>query len=147
MAAVENQPSLLSDTRSFLKNNLYGQFGTLVDCKINDAIRSIGFCSKPVENKLIVLDLPTTLLASQKTAQKVLDIKADDNIEKDHLSRILAKEIDQFRCTMEKFLVKDQVGNYHITKEDAQEGVNTVFIDEISFDESIDRQNIPWLFK
>lgn len=146
MAAVENQPSLLSDTRSFLKNNLYGQFGTLVDCKINDAIRSIGFCSKPVENKLIVLDLPTTLLASQKTAQKVLDIKADDNIEKDHLSRILAKEIDQFRCTMEKFLVKDQVGNYHITKEDAQEGVNTVFIDEISFDESIDRQNIPWLF-
>lgn len=144
--AVENNPSLLSDTRSFLQNNLYGLFGTIVDCKINCDSRSIGFCCKLVEEKLIIIDLPTTLLASQKTAQKVLDIKADDAIEIDYLSRILAKEIDQFRCTMEKFLAKDQAGNYHLTKEDAQKGFNTVFLDEISFDESTDQKNISWLF-
>lgn len=145
LEAVENNPLLLSDTRAFLSQNLYGKNGTLVDCKINCGGRPIGFCCKLLENKVIVIDLPTTLLASKKTAQKVLDIKADDAIEKDHLSRILAKEIDQFRCTMEKFLFHGKNGVYHLTAEDAQRGINTIFIDEISFNEPKDKQYLPWL--
>ncbi len=92
-----------------------------------------GVC-KPTGGWLQVIDLPTTLLASQKTAQKILDIKADDAIEKDHLSRLLAKEIDLFRNTLVQFLVNGKNGSYHATVTDAECVANTIFIDEFTFD-------------
>lgn len=144
--ATERYPQLLAQTRAFLGEHLYGRYGTLPDCKIRDAARTIGFCCKVVGSRLIVLDLPTTLLASQRTAQKVLDIKADDAIEKDHLARILAKEIDLFRHTLTQFLLPGNNGAYHVTSADVKAGTNNIFIGEISFDESTDKQVIPWLF-
>ena len=144
--ATERHPQLLSQTRAFLGEHLYGQYVTLPDCKMRDAARTIGFCCKVVGSRLIVLDLPTTLLASQRTAQKVLDIKADDAIEKDHLSRILAKEIDLFRHTLTQFLLPGTNGAYHVTAVDAESGANRIFIDDISFDDPTDQQNIQWLF-
>ncbi len=144
--ATERYPQLLSQTRTFLGEHLYGQYGTLSDCKIRDAARTIGFCCKVIGSRLIVLDLPTTLLASQRTAQKVLDIKADDAVEREHLSRILAKEIDLFRHTLTQFLLPGANGAYHVTASDAKSGGNRIFIDEIVFDESADKQAIPWLF-
>ena len=143
--ATERHPQLLSQTRLFLGENLYGRYGTLPDCKIRDAARTIGFCCKVIGSRLIVLDLPTTLLASQRTAQKVLDIKADDAIEKDHLSRILAKEIDLFRHTLTQFLLPGANGAYYATSADAEAGRNRIFIDEIAFAEPIDKQTMPWL--
>ena len=143
--ATERHPQLLAQTRLFLGEHLYGRYGTLPDCKIRDAARTIGFCCKVVGSRLIVLDLPTTLLASQRTAQKVLDIKADDAIEKDHLSRILAKEIDLFRHTLTQFLLPGENGTYHVTASDAEAGINQIFIDEITFAEQIDKQTTPWL--
>lgn len=132
MEAVERYPKLLSETRAFLGEYLYGQHGTFADCKIMDSARTIGFCCKPVNGRLHVIDMPTTLLASQKTAQKILDIKADDAIEKDHLSRLLAKEIDLFRNTLTQFLVQDKNGGYH-TADDKVTGANTIIIDDVSF--------------
>ncbi len=143
--ATERYPQLLTQTRAFLGEHLYGWRGTLPDCKIRDAARTIGFCCKVVGSRLIVLDLPTTLLASQRTAQKVLDIKADDAIEKDHLSRILAKEIDLFRHTLTQFLLPGANGAYHVTASDAEAGLNRIFIDDIAFVEQIDKQTMPWL--
>ena len=131
MEAVERYPKLLSETRTFLGEHLYGQHGTFADCKIMDPARTIGFCCKPVGNRLHVIDMPTTLLASQKTAQKILDIKADDAIEKDHLSRLLAKEIDLFRNTLAQFLVSGKNGAYHVTAFDAEAGFNQIFIDDM----------------
>ena len=131
MEAVERYPKLLSETRTFLGEHLYGQHGTFADCKIIDPARTIGFCCKPVGNRLHVIDMPTTLLASQKTAQKILDIKADDAIEKDHLSRLLAKEIDLFRNTLAQFLVSGKNGAYHVTAFDAEAGFNQIFIDDM----------------
>ena len=96
-----------------------------------DPARTIGFCCKPVGNRLHVIDIPTTLLASQKTAQKILDIKADDAIEKDHLSRLLAKEIDLFRNTLAQFLVKGNGGGYHVTATEATTGANKIFMEEL----------------
>ena len=144
--ATERHPQLLSQTRLFLGEHFYGRYGTMPYCKIRDAARTIGFCCKVVGSRLIVLDLPTTLLASQRTAQKVLDIKADDAIEKDHLSRILAKEIDLFRHTLAQFLLPGGNGTYYATASDAGVGCNRIFIDEIAFAEQIDKQTIPWLF-
>ena len=129
MEAVERYPKLLSETRAFLGEHLYGQHGTFADCKIMDPARTIGFCCKPVNGRLHVIDMPTTLLASQKTAQKILDIKADDAIEKDHLSRLLAKEIDLFRNTLAQFLVKSKDVGYHVIATDATAGANTIYID------------------
>ena len=131
MDFVEKHPEVLSNTRAFLGEHLYGQLGTFADCKIMDPARTIGFCCKSVNGRLHVIDMPTTLLASQKTAQKILDIKADDAIEKDHLSRILAKEIDLFRNTLTQFLVKGKNGcGYYATADDAECGVSIIFIDE-----------------
>ena len=144
--ATERYPQLLTQTRAFLGEHLYGQHDTLSDCKIRDAARTIGFCCKVVGSRLIVLDLPTTLLASQRTAQKVLAIKADDAIEKEHLSRILAKEIDLFRHTLTQFLLPGANGAYHVTSVDAESDANRIFIDEISFNEPTDQQTVPWLF-
>ena len=144
--ATERHPQLLSQTRLFLGEHFYGRYGAMPYCKIRDAARTIGFCCKVVGSRLIVLDLPTTLLASQRTAQKVLDIKADDAIEKDHLSRILAKEIDLFRHTLAQFLLPGGNGTYYATASDAGVGCNRIFIDEIAFAEQIDKQTIPWLF-
>lgn len=143
--ATERYPQLLSQTRTFLGEHLYGQYGTLSDCKIRDAARTIGFCCKVVDSRLIVFDLPTTLLASQRTAQKVLDIKVDDAIEKDHLSRILATEIDLFRHTLTQFLLPGVNGTYHVTVADVNASTNKIFIEEIAFDELIDNLTIPWL--
>lgn len=137
MNSVESNPRLLSDTRAFLAEHLYGQRGTFADCKIRDVTRTIVFCCKLVDGKLIVLDLPTTLLASQRTAQKVLDIKADDAIEQEHLSRILAKEIDLFRYTLRQFLLPGKEGAYHVTDGDVKTGANRIFIDEINIDDYI----------
>ena len=134
MDFVEKHPDVLSNTRAFLGEHLYGRHGTFADCKIVDPARTIGFCCKPVDGRLHVIDMPTTLLASQKTAQKILDIKADDAIEKDHLSRLLAKEIDLFRNTLVQFLVKGKNGDYHATAADAEGGVSTIFIDEFTFE-------------
>ena len=133
MESVEKYPEALSNTRMFLGEHLYGQHGTFADCMIVDPARTIGFCCKPVGNRLQVIDMPTTLLASQKTAQKILDIKADDAIEKDHLSRLLAKEIDLFRTTLVQFLAKGKAGGYHVTATDATTGTSTIFIDEFAF--------------
>lgn len=132
METVERYPKLLSETRAFLGEHLYGQRGTFADCMIVDPARAIGFCCKPMNGRLHVIDMPTTLLASQKTAQKILDIKADDVIEKDHLSRLLAKEIDLFRNTLTQFLVQGKNGGYH-TADDKVTGANTIFIDNVSF--------------
>ena len=137
MEAVERYPKLLSETRAFLGEHLYGQHGTFADCKIMDPARTIGFCCKPVNGRLHVIDMPTTLLASQKTAQKILDIKADDAIEKDHLSRILAKEIDLFRNTLAQFLIKGKDGGFHVTAADAAIGAANIFIDEITFEKEV----------
>ena len=133
MDFVEKHPDVLSNTRAFLGEHLYGQHGTFADCKIMDPARTIGFCCKPMNGRLHVLDMPTTLLASQKTAQKILDIKADDAIEKDHLSRLLAKEIDLFRNTLMQFLVKGNGGGYYATTDDAECGANSIFVDEFTF--------------
>ena len=57
--------------------------------------------------------------------------KADDAIEKDHLSRLLAKEIDLFRNTLAQFLVPGKDGAYHVTAADADAGFNRIFIDEM----------------
>ena len=137
MEFVEKHPEVLSNTRAFLGEHLYGQHGTFADCKIMDPVRAIGFCCKPMNGRLHVLDMPTTLLASQKTAQKILDIKADDAIEKDHLSRLLAKEIDLFRNTLAQFLVNGKNGGYHATVTDAECGANTIFMDEFTVGFSI----------
>ncbi len=134
MEFVEKHPEVLSNTRTFLGEHLYGQHGTFADCKIMDPARTIGFCCKPVGNRLCVIDMPTTLLASQKTARKILDIKADDAIEKDHLSRLLAKEIDLFRNTLAQFLFPGKCGGYHATLADVEGGTNKIFIDEFTFD-------------
>ena len=134
MEFVEKHPEVLSNTRAYLGEHLYGQHGTFADCKIMDPARTIGFCCKPVNGRLHVIDMPTTLLASQKTAQKILDIKADDAVEKEHLSRLLAKEIDLFRNTLVQFVIKGKNGGYHVTAADAEGGVNTIFIDEFTFD-------------
>ena len=133
MDFVEKHPEILSNTRAFLGEHLYGQHGTFADCKIMDPARTIGFCCKTVGDRLHVLDMPTTLLASQKTAQKILDIKADDAIEKDHLTRLLAKEIDLFRNTLAQFLINGKNGGYHATVTDAECGANTIFMDEFTF--------------
>ena len=130
MDFVEKHPEVLSNTRAFLGEHLYGQHGTFADCKIMDSARTIGFCCKLVGNRLHVIDMPTTLLASQKTAQKILDIKADDAIEKDHLTRILAKEIDLFRNTLAQFLFPGRNGGCHVTLGDVGGCANTIFIDE-----------------
>lgn len=134
MESVEKHPEVLSNTRAFLGEHLYGQNGTFADCKIMDPARTIGFCCKSMNGRLHVIDMPTTLLASQKTAQKILDIKADDAIEKDHLSRLLAKEIDLFRNTLAQFLIKGKEGGCHATAADAMSDANTILIDDISFD-------------
>jgi hypothetical protein len=124
---------------------LYSRNGIIANCAIRGDSRSVGFCCKPIGRRLHVIDLPTTLLASQKTAQKVLDIKADDAIEKDHLSRLLAKEIDLFRNTLAQFLMPSENGAYHVTSADVKACANEIFIEEISFDESADKQTVPWL--
>lgn len=134
MDFVEKHPEVLSNTRAFLGEHLYGHRGTFADCKIVDPARAIGFCCKPVGNRLHVIDMPTTLLASQKTAQKILDIKADDAIEKDHLSRLLAKEIDLFRNTLVQFLVKGNAGGYYATTDDAECSTCAIVIEEFAFD-------------
>lgn len=144
MESVEKHPEVLSNTRAFLGEHLYGQHGTFADCKIMDSARTIGFCCKPVNGRLHVIDMPTTLLASQKTAQKILDIKADDAIEKDHLSRLLAKEIDLFRNTLAQFLIKGKNGSYHAATTDAKTEANTIFIDEIHFDQITNELPAPW---
>lgn len=140
MESVEKHPEALSDTRAFLGEHLYGRHGTFADCRIVDPARTIGFCCRPVDGRLHVIDMPTTLLASQKTAQKILDIKADDAIEKDHLSRLLAKEIDLFRNTLAQFLVPGKNGAYHTTSANAESGASRIFIDEIVFDEPADME-------
>lgn len=134
MDFVEKHPEILSNTRAFLGEHLYGQHGTFADCKIMDPARTIGFCCKTVGNRLHVLDMPTTLLASQKTAQKILDIKADDAIEKDHLTRLLAKEIDLFRNTLTQFLIKGNGGGYYATTTDTECGTCAIVIEEFMFD-------------
>lgn len=134
MDLVEEHPEILSNTREFLGEHLYGQHGTFADCKIIDPARTIGFCCKPMNGRLHVLDVPTTLLASQKTAQKILDIKADDAIEKDHLLRLLAKEIDLFRNTLAQFLVKGNGGGYYATTDDTECSTCAIVIEEFTFD-------------
>ena len=146
IAATEAHPELLSNPRGFLEAHFYGGSGIIANCAIRGDSRSIGFCCKPTGGRLHVIDLPTTLLASQKTAQKVLDIKADDAIEKDHLSRLLAKEIDLFRNTLAQFLFTGEDCAYHVTQGDAESFANKIFIDEIAFEELHDREGIPWFF-
>ena len=130
--AIEAHPELLSNPRAFLEAHLYSRNGIIANCAMRGDSRSIGFCCKPANGRLHVIDLPTTLLASQKTAQKVLDIKADDAIEKDHLSRLLAKEIDLFRNTLAQFLLSGKDGACNVTASDAAAGSNRISIDEMA---------------
>ena len=146
IAATEAHPELLSNPRAFLDAHLYSRNGIIANCAIRGDSRSIGFCCKPTGRRLHVIDLPTTLLASQKTAQKILDIKADDASEKDHLSRLLAKEIDLCRNTLAQFLLPGKGAAYHVTISDVEAGSNRIFTDEITFDEPIDKQKLPWLY-
>ena len=143
--ATVTYPELLSNPRAFLEAHFYSRDGIFANCAIRGDSRSIGFCCKLTGGRLHVIDLPTTLLASQKTAQKILDIKADDAIEKDHLSRLLAKEIDLFRNTLAQFLLPGKDGAYHVTASDAEVCINRIFVNEITFAEPSDNQTMPWL--
>ena len=123
------------------KNDVDGQ--ELVTARDN-VIFELGFCAMALGDKRVIIvhhedvrlidDLRGTgEETSQKTAQKVLDIKADDAIEKDRLSRLLAKEIDLFRNTLAQFLLPSKDGAYHVTASDAEAGSNQIFIAEVSF--------------
>ena len=62
-------------------------------------------------------------------------------------NRIYGEEytLDLFRNTLMQFLLPDAARGRHVTATDAQTGSSTIFVDEFSFDEAADRQNLPWL--
>ena len=44
-----------------------------------------------------------------------------------------------------QFLLPGEARGRHVTATDAQSGASTIYVDEFSFDEAADRQNLPWL--
>lgn len=112
-------PEALEDPRGFLARRVYVAEGMCPDCKVLGNSRSISFCCRVEGPRVVIYDLPTTLLASQRTASRILEIEADDAIERGHLDRLMDKEIDQFEATLRRFLPADGEGRLYASTEDA----------------------------
>ena len=112
-------PEALEDPCGFLARRVYVAEGMCPDCKVLGNSRSISFCCRVEGPRVVIYDLPTTLLASQRTASRILEIEADDAIERGHLDRLMDKEIDQFEATLRRFLPADGEGRLYASTEDA----------------------------
>ena len=127
----------IADFRYVCADKLYKnkEFNIVRECRITDPGRTISFACKKVCNKLFIIDLPTTMLASYDTAQTILGI-ADNTVEDKRLEQeemYLAKEIDMFKETLQSLFKKNPIP------------IKCV-VEEISLDDT-DRKNIPWLYE
>ncbi len=142
---------LLENPKSFLFGNFYRRHGIRNNGRIKDARRPIEFCSREVDGKIMILDVPTTILSSYMTAVKILEIDADEEKrEEQQKIRFLIKEIDNFKASLGKLLARDEKRNcFYVRGNYSGESViypYRIHIHEISFDESKDGKSCPWLY-
>lgn len=135
--ACEVYPEILNDTRNGCNSLLYNRqdYGIVSGCHITDS-RNIVFACKKHKSKLFIIDVPTTLLSSYRTAKSILDIEDDAN-DSGQQRRYMTKEIDMFRITLQNKI--DEV------RRSGKLFVKCV-IDEVSFDKNIDGAQMEWLY-
>ena len=133
--AYLRDPDIFANTKTAC-DRLYKdpRFGIIQDCSITDKGRKITFVCKVVGSKLFIIDMPTTILASYNTAQDILNINDNDPKNGEALRCVyMTKEIDMFNATLNR----QNLSNLKIKCQ----------IDDIFFDDEIDRKGIPWLYE
>ena len=120
-------PKQASD-EMFFSNPEYG----IQKRRVDDSGRSIEFAYKEGKDKLYIVDIPTTILASYKTIHNIMKIADDVSKNEKTIAMYFAKEMNMFKSTLQK-----------IIELDSGLGVKCV-IDEISFEKS-DKQIPEWL--
>ena len=146
--AMLKHEDLLAKTRTFIAQNFYDkkQYHIVRDSIIKENNgRGISFAAKLCGGKLMIIDLPTTLLASYETAVNILNIDADEQKEEGQKIRFLTKELDLFNATLKKILPHDESGEFYFSLPNNNK--YKIVIDEISFDDDVDRKNCPWLYE
>lgn len=126
--------TIISNPRE-ISDKLYKneQYKIISNCLIDEKSRKITFACKKVGEKLYIIDMPTTILASYNTAKKILDI-ADDTNDSGGEFRYIAKEIDMFNATLSRLLPENE-----------KMAIKCV-IDDITFNDDTDKKNISWLY-
>ena len=136
--AYQRHPEILAAPKQACEVLLYKnkKFNLLADCTISDSSRSIGFVCKYSQSrkKFIIIDIPTTLLSSYDTAQNILQINDDSNNKSFEEQRYVTKEIGMFKATLQKFW-------------EMKHPAADCIVEEISFDDEIDRKNLNWLYE
>ena len=124
------------------------KYHIFADCTIADTKRSIGFACKYIESesKLVIIDVPTTILSSYETAKKILAIK-DDAIDDNQESRYMTKEIDMFKASLFKLIEEDNRKTSQNGKMVLPSLKDIITICDFSLDEETDRKNLPWLYE
>ena len=107
------------------------------DCKIKDPGRTISFACKKVGNKLFIIDIPTTILASYDVAKTITRISDNTVDAEKQQTMYLVKEIDMFKETL-RGLLKGLVERNKLPIKCVME--------EITLNDDIDRKNVPWLY-
>ena len=120
-------PRKASDEKFFL-NPEYG----IQKRRVDAPGRPIEFAYKEGKDKLYIVDIPTTILASYKTIHNIMKITDDVSKNEKTIAMYFAKEMNMFKSTLQK-----------IIELDSGLGVKCV-IDEISFEKS-DKQIPEWL--
>lgn len=139
LKACKAVPQILSAAKA-ASNNLYNsaQCRILSQCSIPvpGQSRAVSFAGKLKGSTLLVIDIPTTIQASYKTAEAILRIKDDTTFpfsENEH-DRYISKELNMFRATLEKLL-------------DQRDYKKDIHIEEFSLDAGDDRTKLQWLYE
>lgn len=138
--ACSRHPEILSEPKKSCDNLLYKvqKYTLIPECHISDSSRSIGFACKFTKSKLIIVDIPTTLLSSYDTAKTILKINDDADHKLLEEQRYMTKEIGMFKATLQR-AVED-------AKTSGKLPVDCV-IEDISFDDAVDKKNLKWLYE
>ncbi len=147
---------LFNNPRLYINGHLFDNKTIIPKCEIKESSRNIGFSAKYINDgndKIIIFDFPTTIIASYKTAVDILNINADEDKMQntETRARYLIKEVDMFNSTLHKILKHDDDGLYLEIAPDRKKPDNKekyrVFIDTINFDENKDKEIIPWFYE
>ncbi|MBO4647095.1 MAG: nucleotide-binding protein [Lentisphaeria bacterium] len=136
LKACKTEKAILSDAKA-ASGKLYNSrdCNIITSCTIRvPEQRPVSFAGKLKGSTLLVIDVPTTIQSSYKTAEAILHIKDDSSFGKGDYDRYISKELSMFNSTLRKIL-------------DDRDYKKDVFIDEFSLDADDDRTNLPWLYE